>query len=332
MMHTIAIVALLLTAITGVAADDTDSLRALKGSKGKDDCDSLQGVPIYDADGGYLSYGTFLSLKGEEKDMTYRNLVQERGILGDLLFKQDPDQDFNANQNYDNIHFVYGGSPAVIDPSKWIFLTVGPIWNFRSWLELDEEGNPVTDDGDCQNCLGYNNFLDWHLGPQRYEIAMADPMVGDSLAFAHADQYQLASLSASFFLFFKNRKLSATINKCQIVDSLSKLVKSDAFDSSTMKKLRYEAYTSFAVLIPPGLDKGVYELMTDYKFAKFYPPNSYFDEDFIEKGSLYRLFCVGTETYCAKKLSRRERSLKLEKKRELTMVSGAGWEANEVDY
>lgn len=319
-------VALLLLASS---ANADGHLRDLKGGKDDAACDMLQGVPIYKKYGGYASYGEFTTAKGKIKDMTYPNLIQEYANYADAVLKNNPDADLNADQPYENLHIAYAETPSIIDPSKWIFLSIGPYWELSSFVFKDDGG-----EGPKDKYKGYSNFLDWHLGPRRYEILDPDGSLEDNEAVAHSLVYQDASISASFFLFFQDRKFTVKVNGCKIAEPLSKLAKADAFDTSNKKKLRYTAYTAFFVLIPPGLPSDVYESLGVSTFAKYFPPNSYETTDFVLESERPRTFCVGEKAYCEDKLKGKRLlgdSSKPASKRTV-VASGVGYEAFDIEY
>lgn len=300
--------------------------RQLKGSKDSaDTCNLLQGVPVYDEHGGYAEYGNFTaSTSGEEKVMTYANLIQEFADYLAAVRGTDPTADLNANQPYDNLHITYSGTPSIIDPSKWVFLAIGPSFLF---LFFEPKAGGGEED------LGQTNFLNWHLGPSRYDILAEDPTLMDNEAITKADIYTQTSVSSGYLSFFRNLKFKVKVNKCKISDPFSRLAKSDAVDISDAEKYQFSAHSSLFVLIPPGLKTNVYESLGEYKFANFFPPNSFVPSDFVIEGTRYRPFCVGTPLWCEKELAKRRRLVDAEQGDVRRLHLGAvGHEIYELDF
>lgn len=287
---------------------DAQRRRDLKKSKGSDTCDVLQGLPIYDANGGYVEYdATFMSIDGEEKAMSYTNLAQEYLKYLIYLVANKPGTDPNANQPYENLQLVYSaGAPTIAGQDKYVFLPVGPVTAWSVLIDL----NPGDGGGGGGGASGFQNFLKWNIGSRFFDIIEEDASLVDNDQVLLARLYTETAISNSYYLFFQDSKLSANIGKCKLDDPLTKLVKGDPFDASIPdEELRFNGIGGYFVLLPPGLPKDVYEVKEKFDFAKFFPPNSFQPTDFVVEGKREYSICVGGKKYCKDKLGLKQRAL-----------------------
>lgn len=284
----LAIIILVLTATRAVA----QGLRDLKGSKKPDICDILQGLPIYDDNGGYMDHGaTFESIDGTTKPMTYSTLIEE---YTRLWFARRNTGGLNVDQPYENLQIIFldADTPAIVDPNKWIFYQLGAWTGF---LVFRRNGVPRPEDDPGEN------FLNWHLGARREDIIVEeDPSLEGNVAVRKAGVYVDSAITNSYFAFFKNKKIKAKVNKCKIKNPLHKQVKSDPYERVFPGFLVYTGSTGYFALVPPNtLPNDVYKFQAEYEFTNFFPPHP---DRFDFVGGIQGEACVGEYEWCRQKL------------------------------